>query len=211
MICFIYLWKRGYGTTEYRAGLFSRFLDGWVARLIKYESSRINYWNLVEIPKRLQEHSDAVDNLADEERMTLQQIEFDALEKAGRSKLEQELDLLRNQLDAKDDELESKEDLLKLELDKRSGFTSGNDNFMSECIQRLTQALDHHDLTSIHRYVRDTHSPTDDKLVIELQRIDNHLENIQEDLNDIRLLHVKKVDKLKDLESVRRNFKKLAF
>ena len=28
---FMYLWQRGYGTTQYRAGPFTRLLDGWVA------------------------------------------------------------------------------------------------------------------------------------------------------------------------------------
>jgi len=46
---FMYLWQRGFGTTEYKAGSISRMMDSWVARLIKYEEARVNYWNLTEI------------------------------------------------------------------------------------------------------------------------------------------------------------------
>ena len=48
---FMYLWERGFGTTEFNGGLFSRTIDAWVAKLIKYQPARLNYWNLTEIPK----------------------------------------------------------------------------------------------------------------------------------------------------------------
>ena len=51
---FKYLWKRGFGTTRYRAGLLVRFLDGWVARLCSFDKARANYAMLLDIPSTTQ-------------------------------------------------------------------------------------------------------------------------------------------------------------
>jgi len=204
---FMYLWERGYGTTEYGGGPFSRFMDGWVANLIEYEDSRRNFWNLTEIPKRLTEHAGRVGAAADEQVMALQQLELDALEQAGASQLEVELDSLRVTIDAQDDQIESLEQSLSQELALRATYVAGEDDYMRRCLSRLTQAMDHDDLMVVNRYVRETVSPTDDKLVIELQNLDDRLENVQDDLVDVRNLHDRKLAKLNDLEKVRRNFK----
>ncbi len=208
---FMYLWDRGYGTTEYSGGLFSRFMDGWVARVIKYEPARVNYWNLTEIPQRLDEHADSVSNVADEALMELQQIELDALEQAGVKSLETKVDGLRETLDKHDDSIEEMESSLNSKLEERAKFIAGEDSYIQRCIQQLTQALDHQDLFSIHRYVLATNSPTDDQMVLDLRSVDDKLADLNDDLKSVRLLHSNKINKLKDLQSVRRNFKNSRF
>ena len=77
---------------------------------------------------------------------------------------------------------------------------------MQQSLLRLTQALDHQSLQSVHRYVRDTVSPTDDMLVIELQSLEDRLDSVEDDLSDVRKVHNAQLSKLKDLEHVRRDF-----
>ena len=55
---FMYLWRRGYGTPEYRATGLVRYLDRKVARLIEFDGARRNYAVLTELPVRLREHAD---------------------------------------------------------------------------------------------------------------------------------------------------------
>ena len=208
---FMYLWERGYGTTEYDGGLFSRFMDGWVARLINYEPARVNFWNLTEIPKRLSEHADRVGNAADEEHMALQQLEINALEQGGIRALERELEELRASLDDHDDKLESTEQSLNEKLGDRGRFLSGEDEYLQRCLSRLTQAMDHQDLDAVNFYVRQTVSPTDDKLVVELRNLDARIGDSRGDLSEVRHLHDGKLNKLKELEDVRRNFKNSRF
>jgi chromosome segregation ATPase len=208
---FMYLWDRSYGTTEYDGGLFSRFMDGWIARVIKYEPARVNYWNLTEIPKRLDEHADSVSNVADEALMALQQIELDALEKTGVKALEAEVESLRKKLDGHDDSIEDLENNLNAKLEERAQFMAGEDNYIKRCLQQLTQALDHQDLFAIHRYVLATNSPTDDQLVLELRSVDDKVADLNDDLKSVRLLQSNKINKLKELQSVRRNFKNSRF
>ena len=208
---FMYLWERGFATTDYKGGLLARFMDSWVAKLIKFEPARINYWNLTEIPKRLQEHADRVAEIADEEHTALQQLEVNALSGAGVEGLESALETLRNELDAHDDRLESIEASLNQALSQRSAFLAGEDDYIQQCLTRLTQALDHQDLQSVHQYVRATTSPTDDMLVLELQSLEDELNDVEGDLSDVRSLHDRKLSKLKELELVRRNFKNSRF
>lgn len=204
---FMYLYKRGFGTTEYKAGLFARFMDGRVAKIIKYEDARVNFWNLNEIPKRLEEHAAQSVQLADEAQMEVQQYELDRLAEAGIDALNQKVDGLRQELDDFDDEMEDEENNLNQKLEDRSRFTAGQDDYLQRGIKRLTEALQHQNLQSVHRYVRATASPTDDQLVLELRSVDDQLEDIEDDLNDIRQLHENKIGRLKELEGVRRNFK----
>ena len=55
---FMYLWRRKFGTPEYRSKGLVRSLDRKVARLIEFDGARRNYAVLVELPVRLREHAD---------------------------------------------------------------------------------------------------------------------------------------------------------
>ena len=204
---FMYLWQRGYGTTEFNGGLFSRAIDAWVARLIKFEPARLNYWNLTEIPKRLSEHASSISEVADQQHMAVQQMEINKLQDAGIETLENQESKLRSELDQRDDILEELENSLNTKLQKRTRFSAGEDDYIQRCITRLASVLQHKDVQAIHSYALATVSPTDDQLVIELQDIENYLQDLQGDLSHTRLLHDKKTNKLKELEKVRRKFK----
>ncbi|MBX2847498.1 MAG: hypothetical protein KTR16_04205 [Acidiferrobacterales bacterium] len=208
---FMYLYDRGFGTTEYKGGLFARSIDGWVAKLISYEDARINYWNLTEIPKRLEQHAQQAINVADEASMAVQQYELDSLDKAGITQAKSTEETLRQELDQFDDDLEEIEAELNQKLEERAAFAAGQDDFLQTSLQRLSTALQHKELDSVHRYVRATVSPTDDRIVLELQALENQLDSVEEDLADIRRMHDNKIGRLKELEKVRRNFKNSRF
>lgn len=204
---FMYLWQCGFATTDYQGGLFRRFVDAWVARLINFSEARLNYWNLSEIPRRLGEHADRIAAQADQQHMTVQQLEIDALTAAGLDTLTAQLEQARREVDQHDDALEELEAQLNELLAERAGFLAGQDPFMQACLQRLSQALQHQDLHAIHQYVLETRSNNDDQLLAELRSLQDRVQHADQDLADVRQLHSAKLDKLKELEKVRRNFK----
>ena len=208
---FMYLWQRGFGTTEYKSKFLVRAIDTWVAKLIDFEPARVNFWNLTEIPKRLTEHAEQVADLADSAHDQLQSLELSMLKKLGVSALESDVDHAREALDECDDEIEALENQLSTELVKRAKFTSGQDTYIQQCLVTLTAALKHESLAGIHRYVSATHSPTDDRLVIELQHLQDRVDDVSENLSDVRSLHEKQRSKQSQLELVRRNFKNARF
>jgi len=204
---FIYLYRRGFGTTDYNAGAFARFMDSWVAKLIDYEKSRVNFWNLNEIPQRLAQHAERVIAEADTASQAVQDFELNAMDVAGVTVLNEQHALQRKSLDEFDDKLEAIEVSLNEELAQRASFLTGEDEYLQKSLARLTRVIEHDDLRSVHRYVQATVSPTDDQYVIELQAVNDRLEDVEDDLSDVRTLYDKRLVRLKELEGVRRNFK----
>ena len=80
---FMYLWKRGYRTPDYKAGNLVRMLDGWVAGLCHYDKSYRNYERLVELPEWLDGHVAAMEAKEGEAETALAEYEAAALRKAG--------------------------------------------------------------------------------------------------------------------------------
>ncbi len=208
---FMYLWQRGFGTTEYTGGVFSRFMDSWVARLIKYEAARVNFWNLNEIPKRLGDHADQVGEAADQALLKLQQFEQQALTEADADQLEKSLAELRTKLDIHDDGIEALEHQLNEELSRRASYNSGADEYSQQAQLRIRAALEHQSLSSIHRFVSQTHSPIDDNIVLELQELEDEVASVQGDMASVRKLHDGQINRLRELESVRQQFKNSRF
>jgi len=204
---FMYLYRRGFGTTEYKAGAIARFIDSWVAKLIDYEKSRINFWNLNEIPKRLAQHAEHVISEADTATQAVQDFELNAMNVAGITLLNEQHEQQREGLDEFDDKLEKMEMSLSQSLKRRATFIAGDDEYLQKILTQLTSVIQHDDLRSIHRYVQATVSPTDDQYVIELQAVNDRLDGVEDDLSDVRTLYDKRIVRLKELENVRRNFK----
>jgi hypothetical protein len=204
---FMYLWKRGYGTTEYSGGLLSRFGDSWLAKLISYEDLRVNYWNLQEIPKRLDQHANYCAQQAQAAYHALQDAELLALNQAGNSALESKLGALRTELDQIDDSIDQKEYEINALLDQRGEYVSGNDEYMKNCVQALVSSIQHHDVHSLRYKVGQTHSREDDDQLRLLDQLNQRSDDLNDDLIEARRLHDQKASKLRELEKVRRDFK----
>ncbi|MBX3724965.1 MAG: hypothetical protein KF823_03510 [Xanthomonadales bacterium] len=54
---FTYLWLRGYGGPDYRAGGLVRMLDGWIARRVGWTVAARDYRLLIALPLHLAEHA----------------------------------------------------------------------------------------------------------------------------------------------------------
>jgi hypothetical protein len=72
---FMYLWRRGYGTRSYRANRLVRYFDRKVAHLIGFETARINYAMLMQLPIRLREHVDRLKNEASDQGHVLRLLD----------------------------------------------------------------------------------------------------------------------------------------
>ena len=208
---FQYLWERKFGTPDYKAGFFARYMDTKVAKLINYNEARVNYWNLTEIPKRLEDHADHVASLADDEHEALQQLELSALENAGANEITALVEQARDKLDECDDKVESLENDLNEALAKRTTFISGEDTYLKKSLSIIARVLESNNFSAIQRYVLATHSPTDDQLVIELQNLDYQIQSATDNLESVKYLQQKQSAKLSELEVVRRNFKNSRF
>lgn len=208
---FIYLWKRNYGTSQYRAsGLFAA-TDDWVAGLCDYNKARANYWLLLEIPRRLAEHARIVSQRAEAELGKLQDLETKVANAAGIDVARQHLVEAEAEQDACDGNIDEVELSLSEIQNHLNRFASGVDDFTKRCLDGLAAAYSARDMERLESMVIATPSHSDDALVRELIDLRQEQSLIREDIGDNKHLHTKHAARLKDLEDVRRRFKRHRF
>lgn len=208
---FTYLWKRKFGTTEYKASFITRYLDKWVAGLINFEPARQNYWNIQEIPKRLQQHAEYVREQSEEAIEQLKNYETNKMEATGVLQLQVDYEQSRVDIDQHDTSMEKLESSLNDSLLTRSKFSSAQDPEMAQALKVLSDAMQHQSLQNLQQSVFATPSMRDDSLVNELHQYQLNAKDTENDLYGLRKTHDAKLERLKELEAVRRNFKQNRF
>ncbi|MGL4286356.1 MAG: hypothetical protein ACRCVA_08445 [Phreatobacter sp.] len=162
---FTYLWARGYGTQDYQAGNIARLIDGWVARIIRYQDARPNYAMLTEIPQRLREHANRSAALAVDAVERVKAMEKGAFEAGGGNQATAEIDEHRRRLDALDAtraNAEKTHAAIEAEID---AFGRGEDPRYKEAVALLADALRGADLNRLYQEALATPSPDDEQIV----------------------------------------------
>lgn len=204
---FAYLWERGYGTSEYKGRGLTKTLDGWCARLCKYEQARVDYWTLLEIPKRLASHASVVRKESDNSLETLEEYEKNAAEKRGLSNHQIASSNAQVDLDEQDallTTLESQRNALQLEM---SQYLTGQDEFSLRATQTLVNFMDGKDGNFLKAMAKETFDHKDDLLGAELDQLREEFEALQPLLAEQKELQLKATERLSELEKVRQKFK----
>ena len=205
---FMYLWQRGYGTSEYAANPLARMLDAWVARLCGYADARPNYWMLLEIPKRLAEHAGHAQSLASAELDKLQDIEEAAAVKGGVPDARATLQTLEQRQDALDAEIASAENALGELHAEQHEFTAGADDHLRNALRAVSAALEHRDVSELTHLARATMSAEDDAIVDEIRQLRRQYDDLEDELREINELQRERRSRIRELEDVRRDFKR---
>jgi hypothetical protein len=208
---FMYLWRRHYGTPEYAAGPLTRHLDAWVEGLCDYNKYRVNYWTLLEIPKRLQSHAESARRQAEASLDALAALETARAEAAGLPALQQAHARAQEDLDAIDDSIEEQEAAHARLLEQRTAFAEARDTYMMQGIQALSDALGNKSLLELNDAAHDTGNEQDNRVVRELADLRERHTDLEEELRDHRRMHEAKLARLQAFEQVRRRFKQRRF
>lgn len=205
---FMYLWNRGYGTNAYSANPLVRMLDGWVARLCRYQDARPNYWMLLEIPQRLAEHAEHARDAADTELDALQDIEERAAEDASVPAARAALEQSEQRQDELDTEIAAAEaGLAELQAEQHR-YTAGEDDYMLRALRAISAAMERRDISELTRLARATLSAEDDAIVDELRHLRRQHNELQDELHEIRSLQRERHARIEELAKVRRDFKR---
>ena len=204
---FMYLWQRGYGTSEYRAGPLTRLLDGWVAGLCKFREARSNYWMLLEIPKRLAEHADFAREAADDELERLKDVEERAAADGEVPAAREALEALENRQDALDAEIEDAERHLNEQQAEQGRFASGDDDFLLQALRAFSSAMEQRAIGELTQLARATMTPEDDAIVEELKYLRRQSAVYEAELRENRELQETRHARIRELEKVRKSFK----
>jgi hypothetical protein len=208
---FLYLWRRGYGTSTYRAGPLVRLLDGWVARRVRYADARANYTMLLEIPQRLREHAERQGALAAAGRETLETMERTALEADGLPDRQEALEAARARLTELDRALAGEEERFREVASRQAAFAAGQDEFTRRGIEVLAQELGSQGVEALRRKALASPSAEDDLVVSALARGQEEERGLEAVLADQRAVYDGTLRRLRELEEVRRRFKQQSY
>jgi chromosome segregation ATPase len=205
---FMYLWNRGYGTSEYRANPLARLLDASVARLCKYHDARPNYWLLLEIPKRLREHADGRRADADSELDALQSLEEAAAKEGGVHAAKSALAELEQRQDELDESIAQSEAELHALQAEQSQYAAGDDDYIAKCLSVFAETLQRRDVVDLTQLARSTMTTDDDAVVDDLRHLRDADHELENELDRNRNLHREHLRRVQELEQVRQQFKR---
>ena len=205
---FIYLWKRGYGTTQYSGGGLTRWLDGKVAHLIGYEDARANYHRLEEIPVRLREHADAKRAAADAEFAALKALDDAARAADGIPEREQALAEEQAKLDDIDARIEQAETEQQALQQEKQSYASGEDQHYRTAVEYLASEFSQDDLQSLRRDALATPFPEDDQIINQLFKREQEEHGLEAARRDLRNAVEQHRKRLKELEALRGDFRR---
>jgi chromosome segregation ATPase len=208
---FMYLWRRGYGTSEYSANPITRLLDRWVAGKCRYDKARPNYWMLNEIPKRLAAHAEVARAAADGEFEKLKALEADMAAETGVFDLKARVEAKEDALAELDASLADVEREIASYGVERQRYMSGTDELMTRALDQLVQELQTDGLNTLRRRAAATPTREDDRLVEEIASVEQSIDDIREEHRDRQKLYGRSTRKVRELERVRQRFKRRGY
>lgn len=208
---FIYLWERHYGTGDYSANPLVRFLDGKVAKLIKYADARPNYHRLQEIPLRLREHADLVQAEASTEFDKLRDWDTKARKQDGVTALEEELKKQTDVLEKIDERIDDAADKLQQQLQQKTDFATGEDEDYLKIVKYLSMELSHDELHDLRQEAYATPLLEDDEIVHRLMDKEEQQHNLEQLLLDLKKGIRLHQQRQQEIELLRRDFKRNHF
>ena len=206
-IFFSYLWREKYGTSEYKGKGLIKVLDSWVARLSEYEKYRVNYWTLLEIPKRLRIHADEKKALYNNEFSKLSEMEYLYAEKLGLGTLQAKEENRQEEVDSIDDKIVTLEKNLEKSMDERQQHLEDNDSYAKEIINKINILLKQMSLPELERLVRQTINKEDDRLVENLNTLKDTAIKMKNEIHEHRKQYTEKLKQLHEIERLRVKFK----
>ncbi len=208
---FQYLWRRGYGASEYRAGPLTRMCDGWIARLIGFREARAAFAMLNEIPRRLGEHAERRRADAAAERERLVALEAAALQEGDAPARRAELADAEAKLDAIDDRIEANSAALIDAETRRARVLSGEDPTVSAALGAVESALRRQDLRALRVHAAQTGPTEDDAAVQRLEVLEVEEQALAAELEQAKAEQARQRKELEEIGSLRRDYRRRGY
>lgn len=204
---FMYLRKRGFGTSQYRSWGIVKALDQWVARLVGYQTARANYAMLLEIPERLRAHTERVHKAAEAAVEALAALEEKARDDDGVTALEKALERQRGERTDLDKERATIAETLSEQEKALATFDRGEDEHTAQALQLLADELRRDTLRRLQHEALLTPDPRDDELVGRIDALEDAIDEAQEDVSMRQESLQVLAERRAELEQVRTEFR----
>lgn len=208
---FSYLWKRGFRTTQYQGRGLTKMLDGWVARLIKFDRARLNYARLTELPERLREHLERVRGEEAASQKALEEAEQSAMIDGGAAELEASANRLRGVLESLDEKIELAEKKHRQTVEAHDLVLSGGKGPAADARKLLEAALKQASFPDLRLLAAETIELEDDRIVDRLVKLRAEQMSLELDERDVHERPSRIKNDLHALERVRSQFKRARY
>lgn len=203
---FMYLWRRGYGTSAYSSSGIIRLLDGWIARMIGFAEARANYYMLLQIPERLGEHAERLDKLAAAAEADYQAAWTDRAGKAGVRKLQDALEAKRAELAARDEAIaDAGRQRTEVDAD-RERVMHDNGGGRVAALQLIMDQLHNTRLDELHRRALLTPMREDEALVETIEDLSREVQEEGSDISEREKMLKDLARRRAEMESLRARF-----
>lgn len=208
---FSYLWRRRYGTPDYRAWTPIRALDTWVARLCRFRPARDDYALLLEIPKRLRQHAEELARDAKAATAELATAERAALEADGIGRLDAAVEAANRAFRAATAAFEQAE-RRHGELHARlTGLDEGSDELGRRALWVLETQLAREDVETLRRDAAATAPADDDRIVVELAHFRDRQRELATRLAELQTQHREAAGAAAELRELQQRFRQRGF
>ncbi len=204
---FTYLQKREYGTKNAKGWFLTKWLDSWVASIIKYRDVAVDYQRLRAIPQRLENHVKALENRVEESRNSLEKLEDDILERKGVTALHKASLSEQKKLESIDEKIIAAERQHAELRDEHHKMASGETGPVRDAINILSEALTRFKISDLRRLASQTTSRSDDHAIEEIIDLSRAVDAMEDDQKEAKNLIRKYERTLRELEEIRRRFK----
>jgi len=209
-VLFTYLSDRFYGTPQYASrGIFAA-LDGWLARLIVYDQAAAVYRAINELPLRLRQHAEQLQERARVAAADIASIESIAIDSAGGRTAREAIEALAQRIDALDRENIVLQDRRDMAIAARSELTHGSPLYAT-ALGELETLLDQPPLRPLLAQSRQDRREEDASVVGQvddlIQRIKDETAEAEEHAEQLRTL----AGRRRDLEDIQYEIRQRGF
>jgi len=205
---FIYLSKRRYGTSSYRAMPLIRTLDKWVSDIAKYETARRDYAMLSAIPGKLIKHKGLMQREIEDLEAEKQNYKKAQLQEQGITSLQQAYVKQRAALDDIDQALETLEKEHRKIMRDKTRAARITDKTYNKALSTLHNAYKGQSLHTLRQQAILSATPEDDQLIDRIERIDQDLHEQENLLSTYTRSLNEESRRLDELQNIRKTYKK---
>jgi len=208
---FMYLWEAGYGTSRYKAGNLTRYLDGLVAGLIGFAKARPNYAMLNEIPLRLREHAEQQEANVVAAEARLAEMEIAAVDAAGGKPIRAAIAQAQAEIEQIDAEITAIEDQRDAAAAELQALAEGRDPAFESATAELAAALGREDIKTLLAEARRTRTSQDDTIVAQIDDVRARMREEEAERREHQERLKTLATRRRELEDIQWEFKKQRF
>lgn len=201
-VLFSYLSDRFFGTAQYASSGVFAALDARLARLIGYDRSAAIYRTINELPLRLRQHAEQLQERARAAAADVANIESSAIDSAGGRNARQAIETLVPRIDALDKENVVLQDRRDAAIAERTDLARGNNLLYASVFEELTGLLGRPSLRPLLLTARDEPHEDDASVVSQLedlaQRVKDETAEAEEYAEALKVL----AERRRDLEDI---------